>query len=141
MFHVLIARVEVLTLVTLFHSYFLQFRYFSSKASGNNKIKLDVDVQGGFGPETITIQSEPGKTYYIYVHHYSGSGSLPSSQAVLTVCGVPSLDTMAVSNSYVEYPASHERQMFWLAFVIHSDGKVTETNKVKVSKTNKITWP
>jgi hypothetical protein len=29
---------------------------FSSQVSGNNKIKLDVDVQEGFGPETITIQ-------------------------------------------------------------------------------------
>ena len=62
MLHVLIiARVEGLTLVTIFHSYF-QFSYFSSKASGNNKIKLDVDVQGGFGP--VGNKSRYSRTYF-----------------------------------------------------------------------------
>jgi len=54
-------------------------------SSGSGKIaELDLDDTDGYGPETTTIY-DSGGTYEFKVHHYSGSGSLSTSGAVVKV--------------------------------------------------------
>jgi len=61
--------------------------WFSNKiaSSGNGKIaELDLDDTDGFGPETTTIY-DSGGNYDFKVHHFSGSGNLSTSGAVVKV--------------------------------------------------------
>ena len=44
---------------------------------------LDIDVTTGGGLETITISSRVGIGYIMYVHKYSGEGSLTKLSAVV----------------------------------------------------------
>ena len=46
---------------------------------------LDHDDTDGFGPETITIYQMFSGTYKYYVHHYTGDGTLTTSNAVVQV--------------------------------------------------------
>jgi len=47
--------------------------YYGNRTS--NGSNLNVDVTGGFGPETITITSQVSGTYKLVVHNFSGTGS------------------------------------------------------------------
>lgn len=53
--------------------------YFAN-ATGDG-ISLDVDVQSGFGPETITISTQQAGTYTVYVHNFTGSFSTTLSNS------------------------------------------------------------
>ena len=44
-----------------------------------------MDVQGGFGPETITFTPFSDKKYRFYVHNYSGEKALSESCANIVV--------------------------------------------------------
>lgn len=46
---------------------------------------LDLDDVSSYGPETTTICQGYEGTYKFYVHHYSGSGTIASSPATVTV--------------------------------------------------------
>lgn len=63
--------------------------YFSSKGSENSPpyAELDVDDVSSYGPENITIKQLYAGTYYYSVYHYSGSGTITSSGAIVKVLG------------------------------------------------------
>lgn len=53
---------------------------------GEETANLDVDDTSSFGPETITLDNIDSSGLYTYkVHHYSGSESIATSDAVVTV--------------------------------------------------------
>ncbi len=51
-----------------FHTYFGSKTY----SEGRTIASLDRDVVSGYGPETITLNTLGGKTYYYYVYNWSG---------------------------------------------------------------------
>lgn len=61
--------------------------YYADKIGYCNKnvvCQLDVDDTSSYGPETITLQGTKPGIFNYYIYHYSGSGSLSTSQA--SVC-------------------------------------------------------
>ncbi len=61
--------------------------YYGSKGSADSApyATLDHDEQSGYGPETITIYQRADGTYKYYVHKYSSTGDLVTSNAVVQV--------------------------------------------------------
>lgn len=63
--------------------------YFANKYSGSIDTvpyaELDVDDRDSYGPETITIHQLQSGTYHYFVNHYSGSGNLTTSGAMVKV--------------------------------------------------------
>ena len=89
--------------------------YFVRKKDKN--LNLDIDVATGFGPETLTVNVEAGVSYYFYVHHFAGEGSLATSGAKLKVYGVPGIDTVYIPwyVSFTSVSFTHPRgPLFWL---------------------------
>ena len=107
--------------------------YFSTKSADNGSITLDIDVQSGFGPETLTLLPKSGVTYCVYVHHYSGEGTLASSGATLSVFGIPGLDTILIpSGACIDYKGNSESG-YWHAFKFTVGGRAEIINQI-VSK-------
>lgn len=60
--------------------------FYANRDSPDGLVHLDRDDTDGFGPETITVdQFVAGGMYRYFVHHFSGTGTLGTSNAVLTV--------------------------------------------------------
>jgi hypothetical protein len=91
----------------------------------NCGVMLDADVKNGKGPETMTINSQSGRTYIFYVHNYSQEILLSSSQASLKVLGVPGLTEPIMIPS----GACNADQIYWEVFRM-IDGRVTVVNKI-----------
>ena len=88
-------------------------------------VMLDIDVTSGKGPETITVNSQSGRTYMFYVKNFSQHPLLSSSQASLKVLGVPGLTEPIMIPS----GACNQDQIFWEVFRM-IDGRVTVVNKI-----------
>ncbi len=61
--------------------------YFSEKGNATSApfVTLDHDDRDAYGPETITIYKRSAGTYKYYVHNYSGSPDMTTSNAVVQV--------------------------------------------------------
>lgn len=61
--------------------------YFGYRGSSTSEpyAELDVDDVTGYGPETITVFPEHAGTYTYSVYHFSGTGTLQSSDAVVRI--------------------------------------------------------
>ncbi len=61
--------------------------YYSSKGSATYApyVTLDHDDRSGYGPETITIYQKSNGTYKYYVHNFSASPDITTSNAVVQV--------------------------------------------------------
>ncbi len=57
--------------------------FYGNKTYGN--CSLDVDDTSAYGPETITISTIENYTYRYFIYNYTGSGTMASAQAVVTV--------------------------------------------------------
>jgi hypothetical protein len=113
------------------HSSKKEHVYFVKKHSG--ALTLDVDVKDGLGPETLTVNVEPGVQYFFYVHHFEGESTLSKSGAKLKVYGVPGIDTIAIpSGASAPYgpPDNQKFKGFWHAFVLEGDKSVRIVNQV-----------
>ena len=53
--------------------------------NGEEVCNLDYDDTSSYGPEHITLTTTSDEPYYYFVHKYSGSGTLASSGAKVTV--------------------------------------------------------
>jgi uncharacterized protein YfaP (DUF2135 family) len=74
--------------------------YYSDKVASDSSANLDWDDTSSYGPETITITTQQTGTYNYSVHHYSGSGNLGTSSAVVKVYNSSGLwRTFSVSNA------------------------------------------
>lgn len=67
--------------------------YYGNLGSANTSpyAKLDVDKRSGYGPETITISRLFPGNYHYYIHRFSGTGTLTSSEAVVKLYGAGGL--------------------------------------------------
>lgn len=61
--------------------------YFADRNPTGADANLDVDDTSSYGPETITISQFHSGTYRYYVHHFSGTGTLSTSGAIVKVYG------------------------------------------------------
>ncbi len=62
--------------------------YFSHKSQYDGSIEvcnLDVDDTTSYGPETITLNTTTDNPYYYYIYHWSGYGSLATSNAQINL--------------------------------------------------------
>ena len=87
---------------------------------------LDVDDTSSYGPETVTfIGTNPG-TYYYYVHKFSGSGSVNTSQSVAKV-----YENGVLKHTYYVNENSGTGA-YWNVFVL-KNGKFIESNTISSS--------
>ncbi len=61
--------------------------YYGSKTYSENFSEpiasLDKDITRGYGPETVTLNTLGGKTYYYYIHNYSRTGNVTGATVTL----------------------------------------------------------
>jgi len=103
---------------------------FYGSQGDSSHVQLDVDVQNGKGPETITADMQDGVSYYFYVQHYSGSSTLAKSNARIDLLGM-GLEhplEMAVATTEVSYSPCGNGH--WLAFMITGDKEVKQINRI-----------
>ena len=103
--------------------------YFSDKSSYDGEIQvcnLDVDDITSYGPETVTLNVTTNKPYYYYIYHYSGFGSLATSEAQIKVYQGESL----VGKYNVPTDLGNDR--YWNVFAI-VDGRIVVKNTITSS--------
>lgn len=101
--------------------------YHKSQNDGDVEIcNLDVDDQTSYGPETITLNATNDTPYYYYVHRYSGSGTIASSEAKIKVYQGSNL--VADFNA----PTNLGNDDYWNVFAI-VDGEVVVQNSITSS--------
>lgn len=97
--------------------------YFSNKNAykdGVNIINLDVDDTSGYGPETTTIITADSGIYRFYIHKYSGSGSIATSNAQVKLYKGNNL--LGIFNS----PVDQGNGIYWNVFSIKNGNIVTK---------------
>jgi stress response protein SCP2 len=101
--------------------------YYNHKSSRDGDVSLDVDVQNGKGPETITLKPKEGRAYCFTVHHYSGGSTLQKSQAKLDISGIAGVTEMIVPTVGPTYAGPRG---FWHCLKINQDGSSMKLNKI-----------
>ena len=100
--------------------------YYSHKSEydGDKEIcNLDVDDTNSYGPETITLHATESSPYYYYIHRYSSSGNLGSSEAKIEIYQGEKLIA-----SY-NVPTNMENYRYWNVFAI-KDGQLIVKNTI-----------
>jgi hypothetical protein len=117
-----------------------QVVFYGNKSAG--EMKLDVDVQNGFGPETITLTLVHGVSYYFYVHHFSGEQSFQTSNAVLRVQGIPGISEISVPSGFEADVAYGDKCGIWQVLKIDGQRVASIANKVVKwdSDRQNVTW-
>ena len=104
---------------------------------GGQDLSLDFDVQTGYGPETISVNTAIPGQYRFYVNKYAGSGSIEESEAkvqerhvMLTVDHrVDSIDS-ALLSLWAHMPDSRTRQRTAAAQKVRSTSTVAHFGQV-----------
>ena len=91
---------------------------YDNKEAGS--MRLDTDVRGGQGPETMTIKLTKDVRYIVAVHHYGGTGTLMSSEAKLQLLGKDVDEIMTVPRLH----SCNEQPKYWKAFGIDEEGNL-----------------
>lgn len=106
--------------------------YYSDRGSNSDQTYpyayLDVDDTTSYGPETITILRRLTQKYKYFVYHYSGSGNLASSGAVVRVYVGNTL--VKTYNVPTQQTAGH---LYWYVFDINDNGIITDRNTIQGS--------
>lgn len=106
--------------------------YFGNKGSQNQDVYphayLDVDDTTSYGPETITIFRRLTQKYKYYVHHYSGTGDLANSSAVVKVY----IGNQLVKNYNVPTQQTSDHR-YWYVFDINANGTIEDRNVIQSS--------
>lgn len=88
---------------------------------------LDYDVTSGYGPETMTIHQLYNGTYKFYVHNYSGSPDISTSQAFVQIYNQNGL------LQTVQIPSSGTGTYWYVCDVAGSNGQITIKNTIQVN--------
>lgn len=103
-------------------AYHIYYEYFGS-VSAPPYAQLDIDDTESFGPETVTIyQLKPGE-YHYYVHNYSQTPAITTSNAVVQVYNENGL--MQTFN----VPTAGEG-LYWDVFKLSGSGVITPVNQI-----------
>ena len=109
-----------------FHVYYRDMEYYGSVVT----CELDYDDRYSYGPEHITLSAPDAGSYYFYLHKYTGSGTLASSGAKVTIEQGNRL--IAVFHIPTDLGSSD----YWNVFCI-KDGEIIVSNTITSSpKTN-----
>ncbi len=103
--------------------------YFADKSAYDGSVEvcnLDVDDITSYGPETITLNLTTSDPYYYYIYHFSGSGSLATSEAQINVYQGETL--IATFN----VPTDQGSGKYWNVFAI-VDGQLVVKNTITSS--------
>ncbi|MHC1775781.1 MAG: PKD domain-containing protein [Lentimicrobium sp.] len=101
--------------------------YYDSPGSATSEpfVALDHDVTTGYGPETMTIYQMFNGTYQYYIHNYSESPSITTSQAVLQIYNQNGLiQTLQV-------PATGSGLYWYVADINGANGQLTIRNVIQ----------
>ena len=102
--------------------------YYSHKLASDSSANLDWDDTSSYGPETITIDTLNSGNYYYSVKHFSGSGTLGTSGAVVKVYKSSGLwKTYTVSSAP---GAGTSTKLWWQVFKLSSNGTITAINQL-----------
>jgi len=85
---------------------------------------LDVDDTSSYGPETITIFNTLNHTYKYFVHNYSGSPEITTSNAIVQV-----YDRNGLRKTY-NIPTSGNGR-YWYVFDIDASGGIINRNVIQ----------
>jgi 5-hydroxyisourate hydrolase-like protein (transthyretin family) len=84
---------------------------YDSKTAENGD-NLDIDDVDGEGPETVTIQElDSNSTYIYYVHHYSGSKEIRTSNAQVS---------LNIGDKQYNFYPPNESGIYWKVFTIEN---------------------
>ena len=100
--------------------------YYGDKSSYDNSVEicnLDVDDTTSYGPETITLKATESTPYYYYIHHFAGSGSISTSEAMIQVYR----GTELIRKFNV--PTDQGTEIYWNVFAI-INGQLIERNTI-----------
>jgi len=105
--------------------------YYSHKTASDGSANLDWDDTTSYGPETITISSQKsaGNTYYYSVYHYSGSGTIGASGAVVKV-----YNSSGLWKTYNVSGASGDGSKLWWRVFSLNGSTITDLNAFSDSK-------
>lgn len=106
-----------------FHVYYVNK---TAVVNGDTVATLDHDDTEGNGFETITLRIDREGTYKYYVHHYAGSGSLSTSNAIVKVY------QGNVMIKQFNVPADQGNGKYWNVFNI-VNGEVIALNRISDS--------
>ncbi len=100
-----------------------QHIYYSNKTQAGCSARLDRDDTSSYGPETITINPIVSGTYKYYVHKFSGSGNLSTSNATVKL-----YNSSGLYRTY-NVPTSGSG-VYWNVFEIR-DGSIVTKNTLQ----------
>ncbi|HPG38752.1 MAG TPA: PKD domain-containing protein [bacterium] len=103
--------------------------YYSNKGSENSApyAELDIDDRNGTGPETITLYDLQEGTYKCYVHNYSGTPGITTSEGLIQIFNTSGL-VEAIS-----VPTGGEGQYWYVCDINGTTGAVTVVNTLQSS--------
>jgi len=97
--------------------------YWSNKIAG--EMQIDMDVTKGQGPETITLDPKPGRSYRVFVHNYTGSKienieKVVDNDLAFSVASIQLFDGSGASPQMWEVPSNPvENRLYWEVFTIY----------------------
>ncbi len=103
--------------------------YYSRKSQYDGSIEvcnLDVDDTSGYGPETVTLKATSNNPYYYYIYHFSGNGTVATSEATIKV--YQGSELVAKFN----VPTDQGSGRYWNVFAI-VDGQLVTKNTITSS--------
>ena len=106
-----------------FHTYYSKKKYVNN---GVTEVELDLDDVTSYGPETTTIYKKSDNKYVFYVYHYSGSGSLSTSNAIVKVY----IGTGSTAKYTFNVPNDGGNGRYWTVF--EYDGKTGKVSSVNI---------
>ena len=113
-----------------FHVYYSSRNSYNS--SGDIVANLDVDKVNGYGPETITLNTELDTNYQYFIHWYGGSGTWANSEAKVSVYVGNNTKPFREYNVPVNDPLANTGRGFWNVFTL-SNGIPQAVNKLTLN--------
>jgi hypothetical protein len=114
--------------------------YWSKKSAG--EMQIDIDVTKGQGPETLTLDPRPGRSYRVFVHNYTASKLAAATDDVvvdddlaLSVASVQLFGGTGAPPQRWEVPTNPvENRLYWDCFTIY----VSDDTTVRVEPSNEL---
>jgi len=115
------------------HVYYRSKKSEKSDFRGQYKIELDIDVRGGFGPETLTLTNlEPGVKYSILVHNFDHPVPLSVTGAQVTYFGSSGRSEVSVPNN------GDLTSVWWLVGGLLDTGEFKPFNELRTGQDARV---
>ncbi|KAG8462103.1 hypothetical protein KFE25_011553 [Diacronema lutheri] len=112
--------------------------YWAQKEAEAGRMRIDVDVTRGQGPETLTLDPTPGRSYRVFVHNYTASKlehAAVDDDLALSIASVQLFDGTGAPPQRWEVPTNPvENRLYWDVFTVF----VSEDKTVKIEASNEL---